>query len=120
MTVKEAYGKCHHMWRWLAENPGKNKSDYFEMKGISIYDRPESNCYFCAEVGDRGEVGCTGCLGRELWGRTCTADNSSFDLWRWGGSEKIQIEGANQIADFCKHKLDEIERSEDGKKEKAS
>ena len=109
LTKEKAIKEHRKMWRWLAEHPDKNKSDYFELMGIDdsdLYNR----CFLCTYAEAEMErqqvddyVGCNYCP--LDWGdKGCNGtDYSLYDAWVFYGDTSDDdrcAEAARQIAEL--------------------
>ena len=98
MTLKEAVEKSIELWEWLAET-GKDKDEWFEMKGIYEDDRPDVGCYLC-EVAD--EFCAVGDMQCPL--KFCTFHDTPFNRW-WASTTKTKPtrrKYAQQVVDQLK------------------
>jgi hypothetical protein len=109
LTLKEVYQGCYELWSWLAKNPTEKKKDW---PGWDQYREIDSNCFACDYVTEEGNayVDCLACPLAELWAKynsdkpTCFCADSPY--LRWCCNYK-DISAAQEIADFCKSKLEE-------------
>ena len=113
---KEALEECRKMWQWLADNPGKFKSSYFNDKESP----PRNFCCACEYTLDEsGYKNCDKCLLLELWrpgasaqiiadmllqgNCPCEAITSPYYSWReLVPTEKDEASRyAQRIANYC-------------------
>ncbi len=97
MTKYEKYRKLHiRLWKWLAENPDKDKSDWpgWKWNGGKKIDLTGNVCFACDYV----KIICPACP--IDWGenRTCLDDGSAFERWEHAGNPKETSDIANEIA----------------------
>lgn len=87
LTKRKALEKTIEMWSWLAENPDKDKEDFFEFKNIS--NIPYSECYCCEFDGIWGN--CRNCPiinwnydadNNMVVVDRCTNSGSAYGIWR--------------------------------------
>lgn len=76
MTKQEAIEKHRKMWNWLADNPGKSKSDYLEIYEPIVWLL--NDCYLCEYANDN----CDDCPLQWPHNECSTHEqNGLFDEW---------------------------------------
>lgn len=83
--MKQKFNLTGHkkLWEWLANNPEKEKRDYFSVMGMPKKDHPESLCYACEYDNDDS---CRSCPldGWNSDGKClcqCISDNGLYGRW---------------------------------------
>jgi hypothetical protein len=111
MKEKSNKQKCIEQWRWLRDNPGKSKMEYF--KEVLGYDSKQLKeceefwfCFACKEVADtyQNDFGCEYCPVTWKKDQSCIAPCADFDapFRKWRDAKLTGNEGklpsyANQI-----------------------
>lgn len=106
LTKKQALQKCSKMWHWLAENPKKEKWDYFKEHHLHSYV-VSNGCYLCEQAMD----GCDDCLLKDFWpkykyGCLCEGETSPYVLWCKGISRDSNALAIAEAADEALKKLE--------------
>ncbi len=98
---KEVIAAHRELWRWLAENPGRNKNDYpgwwFNGGGLA---RVENGCHLCEYVSPGDGDNCFLCP--VIWpnGR-CEQDGQGlYDRWCDSDILAVRSKIAKQIAEL--------------------
>lgn len=111
-TLKESIEAGLKLWRWLENNPGKDKIDYFIINKISI--PAYGYCYACEFVFDKFTFlpDCQKCYLLELWkNKDCVEDNTVYQKWRYYLEAKhisLARDFAKKIADFHEKLLERL------------
>ena len=137
MNKLETLAATRDQWQWLADNPDKDKADYFTKDNVAGY-RPAFYCYCCQFVlksighnkrgmncSDRNSFGfdqawLDTCPLKTLWPDGCESPSSVYIRWRsiWiiededspeERADKLKLKKiyAQQIADHCQKLIDE-------------
>jgi len=114
LTKRKALEKTIEMWSWLAENPDKDKEDFFEFKNIS--NIPYSECYCCEFDGIWGN--CRNCPiinwnydadNNMVVVDRCTNSGSAYGIWRSAiVSTKTKQQAARRIAELAELELNKL------------
>lgn len=79
LTRKQAIAKFREHWRWVAAEPGRNKSYYPQLQE----DDPTGDCYLCEYVNRKYDGDCRNARCLVKWPRNnCLCDNSPYTKWR--------------------------------------
>ncbi len=119
LTLTEALQECSKMWHWLAENPSKEKLDYYRDALTKLNDIPLQECNACeytqqqkALATGRGlSAYCDYCPIFYLWPNKCTHKVAAFDVWCHSSNQVEVTNAAKQIAEFCDQELARIKES---------
>jgi len=109
ITEKEALEKTAKMWKWLANNPAKDKLSYF--KEFETTQFITNLCYCCQYTDEQGQKQDTNldvltpkllcskfCPLKEHWPTTCVTYNTDYKLWTNAkGDLKVRSHNARQI-----------------------
>lgn len=111
MTREQAIVEHRQMWRWLAENPSKDKHDYLRAKGINENEL-ELRCFLCtyAAAEKKRAEGIRWCAYCPLdWGgRGCDEpEHSLYGEWANENKRRRRAKLARQIAELPERKRDE-------------
>ncbi|MDE6413001.1 MAG: hypothetical protein K2K42_03805, partial [Eubacterium sp.] len=105
LTKRKALEKTIEMWSWLAENPDKNKSDYFYCNGIE--ETPEQLCYCC----EYNPISCYYCP-IQNWAYNddedvckCDLPRGTYELWRDSSTQEDAKKYAQKIVLLAKKSL---------------
>lgn len=117
LTKRKALEKTIEMWSWLAENPDKDKEDFFEFKNIS--NIPYSECYCCEFDGIWGN--CRNCPiinwnydadNNMIVVDRCTNSGSAYGIWRSAiVSTKTKQQAARRIAELAELELNKLKKA---------
>lgn len=119
LTKKLVYKYSYKLWKWLAENPDKQKHEFFEIKKIK---KPLNTCYACEyalneakRINYDGNM-CFFCPMLSLWGvsyipnksyKPCVDEQQSpYISFTYGCTVNQRIISALIIKNFCELKLD--------------
>ena len=91
MTLKEAVAKSIELWEWLAKT-GKDKEDYFKLKEIDGFNRPQCDCYLCESV--------SVCQNCPL--NSCCDDGEPYDNWNRSDTYRDRRKYAQALVDQLK------------------
>ena len=103
MNKREAIRNHRRLWKWLAENPAKNKEDWPQwatLFGVA------NSCFLCElTIGKNGDTHCSDCIGD--WGslKTCGTTSGKGLYHRWwvhALNHKKRTELALKIKDVVK------------------
>ena len=109
LTRKRAIELCLEMWRWLEDNPEKDKKDWLLNNGYTLFE-VDCNCFICEYVEQIKYGDCFKCPLKFLWRNHCMSLESPYRKWSdafYNTEDRIKY--AKQIADYCESLLKEWE-----------
>ncbi len=102
MNKREAIRNHRRLWKWLAENPGKDKEDWprWAIYGGAI----TNNCFLCELALDKDSVQiCPNCIGDWGYYKSCSTNSDGlFSRWEKVSNHKKRTELALKIRDVVK------------------
>lgn len=127
LTEIKALEACRDLWRWLEENPSKEKHQWPAFENSTKKCLSYCPCCQYVRTVDKMPLFCAEdtipesetdrkrqrklCPLRDLWPKGCCSARSPFR--RWNESRyHLRSKYAKQIADFCEKRLKEIEDNE--------
>ena len=117
MTPREAIEATIKMWRWIAEDGRRDKSEYFELYDI---DEPEENeCFLCdIWVGECSEPFHESNCPLDTSEHHCSKRYSPYGIWGNSGDNRIDEMMALRIAEICEDSSTNVLSQFDMKKDK--
>jgi hypothetical protein len=109
MTKKEALELTRTLWRWLARNPTKDKSQW---PGWPLHGTVQGHCFCCEYSSQQGYVGqwsCDGCpLIGVAWKNDCAETKSPYNKWNNATADYLRTRHATRLADACTRALEAL------------